>query len=377
VAKVADQASQPWWTGVANSQADTFADVSQLPDAVLRELLDDASSIRRLWAVWALGLRAGRSFAPEVSARIDREPDAGLRRHMAVLLAGDRVALEVLAESDPDERVRSTAYGLLLRTAGPHTLDSVAEHLLMVARRDPSACVRAECLRALTTRPTGRSVKEIAPCLDDAELTVREVAADLLLASGAWPERWTVLAEAAAREADEHERRRLWRILAEAGQTHELLAALTRLAPGDRARTVAAFATIGEAGQRATWGALAPFASWQDPRADKWILELASDPPTLGLDFLLSRAPAALDPGHDHVASAVGLRALWALASRGDLHVRSSEPLGEAERAVVEQLLAELAREEATIRTRDADEDWFEEEVERLVDLQAGLRRLL
>jgi hypothetical protein len=94
---------------------DSFDDVRGLDEAELRALLDGGRPEQRVWALWALALRS--ADVGELGARV--EPDAGVRRNLAVVLAGHGQLdlLVALAKRDPAPEVRAAAMQLVTRFA--------------------------------------------------------------------------------------------------------------------------------------------------------------------------------------------------------------------------------------------------------------------
>jgi hypothetical protein len=94
---------------------ESFEDVRGLGDAELRALLEGGRPEQRVWAIWALALRSA-----DVKALGERvEPDAGVRRNLAVVLAGHGQLdlLVALAKRDPAPEVRAAAMQLVSRFA--------------------------------------------------------------------------------------------------------------------------------------------------------------------------------------------------------------------------------------------------------------------
>src|SRR5258706_9012200 len=94
---------------------DRFEDVRSLTDEELRTLLDRGRPEERVWAIWALALRS--ADIAELGAR--NEPDPGVRRNLAVVLAGHGQLdlLVALAKRDPAPEVRAAAMQLVTRFA--------------------------------------------------------------------------------------------------------------------------------------------------------------------------------------------------------------------------------------------------------------------
>src|SRR5258706_5245891 len=106
-----------------------FEDVRELGEPELRELLEHGRPEERVWAIWALALRSSDHVA--TLARRE-EPDAGVRRNLAVLLAGhgELDLLVALARRDPAPEVRAAAMQLVARLA----LDDQLPAALVVQR---------------------------------------------------------------------------------------------------------------------------------------------------------------------------------------------------------------------------------------------------
>ncbi|HEY5926656.1 MAG TPA: hypothetical protein VIV11_33445 [Kofleriaceae bacterium] len=101
---------------------ESFEDVRELGDAELRALLEGGRPEQRVWAIWALALRS--ADVGELGARA--EPDAGVRRNLAVVLAGhgQLELLVALAKRDPAPEVRAAAMQLVARFAIDNKLPS-------------------------------------------------------------------------------------------------------------------------------------------------------------------------------------------------------------------------------------------------------------
>lgn len=122
----------------------SFADVARLTADAWQQLLVAGHGVERIWAAWALGMRHAGRFSGQLRETLAREPDPGVRRHIAVVLAGlgERIPLMVLAELDPDERVRATACQYVVRLAAP---DDEAGYQVIVRaldeKRSKSVCL--------------------------------------------------------------------------------------------------------------------------------------------------------------------------------------------------------------------------------------------
>jgi hypothetical protein len=80
--------------------AETFEQVRELAERDLRALLEHGRPEQRVWAIWALALRSTDGVG-DLGQR--NEPDAGVRRTLAVVLAGhgELELLIALARRDP------------------------------------------------------------------------------------------------------------------------------------------------------------------------------------------------------------------------------------------------------------------------------------
>ena len=112
---------------------ESFKALGGLMDDELARLSKLGDPAERVWAAWTRGLRMGARFSGDALARLDTEPNSGIRRHLIVMLAGfwaemqgasaDRRVdtetiksmIEAMATFDPDDRVRATAWMNLIR----------------------------------------------------------------------------------------------------------------------------------------------------------------------------------------------------------------------------------------------------------------------
>jgi hypothetical protein len=94
---------------------ESFEDARALGEPELRVLLETGRPEERVWAIWALAL-----LSSDVGTLGHRhEPDAGVRRNLAVVLAGHGQydLLVALAKRDPAPEVRASAMQLVTRIA--------------------------------------------------------------------------------------------------------------------------------------------------------------------------------------------------------------------------------------------------------------------
>lgn len=123
---------------------ESFEQVARLEPPALRELFARGRPEQRVWAIWALALRTGGGV---FTANAVRDPDAGVRRTIAVMLAGhgEHEMLIELARHDPIGAVRESAMQLVTRLASQGVI--APEVVLDAARTDPY--VRSAILAAI------------------------------------------------------------------------------------------------------------------------------------------------------------------------------------------------------------------------------------
>jgi hypothetical protein len=149
---------------------ESFDDVRGLDEPALRALLDEGRPEERVWAIWALALRSADNVG-QLGAR--REPDAGVRRNLAVVLAGHGHLdlLVALAIADPAPEVRAAAMTLVARLA----VDGKLPRALVADRvRSDGSEVRLAVLRTITSGSAAPFLLELAEDLTaDPDLDVR------------------------------------------------------------------------------------------------------------------------------------------------------------------------------------------------------------
>ncbi len=123
---------------------DSFEQARALSRSELQELLASERPEQRLWAIWALALALGDA-AGDFAHRILDEPDPGVRRHLAVVLAGHGehdLLLELVTE-DRSPVVRESTIALLVRiaagTPASHPRAARMRSILEEAERGPPA----------------------------------------------------------------------------------------------------------------------------------------------------------------------------------------------------------------------------------------------
>jgi hypothetical protein len=116
---------------------ESFEEATALPTAALRALLDSPRPEQRVWALWALALRASGPVT-ELAQRTAIEPTPGVRRTLAVILAshGETDLLVALSRHDPVIAVRESAMQLVTRLAAGGVIDRGV--VLDAARGEPA-----------------------------------------------------------------------------------------------------------------------------------------------------------------------------------------------------------------------------------------------
>ena len=156
----------------------TFDDVRRLDDRALRELLAGGDAVLRVYAIWTLALRGATDLVIE---HLDEEPSAGVRRHLAIILAGAGAIdlLVALARHDPEPGVRTTAAALVCRLAAGGRVPWAAA---LEGLDDASSEVRKAVLRELAGAPIDLVAEPILAAVDDPELDVALEAVETALA---------------------------------------------------------------------------------------------------------------------------------------------------------------------------------------------------
>lgn len=156
-----------------------YEEVARLDEVEKESLLKEGDPPERVWAAWALGVRRGAGFVPDLATTLAVEPSAGARRHLAVVLGGygERWLLTVLATGDPDPGVRETACRALARLASAATAsdDEIFETLLGRLLNDVPT-VRAAVVESLPATAPEVLRRAADATLTDPALEVREAA---------------------------------------------------------------------------------------------------------------------------------------------------------------------------------------------------------
>ncbi|MBI4815325.1 MAG: hypothetical protein HY791_03635 [Deltaproteobacteria bacterium] len=298
----------------------SFESVAQLPESLLRGLLDRGDAQERVWAAWALGTRLGAAFAIEAEPHASHDPDPGARRHLIVVLAGygRRQALCVLARFDPSSRVRATACQYLLKMDG-----KVSEEVLDRLRVDDSIVRQAILTWA---PPSAIEVDELERAFVDRDEAVRSLVLESLGSSARTP--W--LGDALEHERSRPVRRRIVELLVPRADGVRLALVAAHRSP-HRAKILEA---LGSTKVRLPWSELLNVADHLSLDIARSVLALAR-PEEIDSAWLMGTLErAASDPRHPE-ARPVAEAALALLEGRtslgADVKVRAR---GCAERAI-------------------------------------------
>lgn len=184
---------------------DSFEDVRELGEAELRALLDGGRPEERVWALWALALRSAEESpvqrGPSIAELARRaEPDPGVRRSLAVILAGHGhlELLVALADSDPAPEVRGAAMALVARLA----VDGKLPATFVIERATTDAAeVRTAVLGTIFANAPAWLADIADRLLADRDSDVRYEAFDALIRCGRTPIALAWLEEAPEAEA--------------------------------------------------------------------------------------------------------------------------------------------------------------------------------
>lgn len=341
--------------GVAHS----YAQVASLEDGPLRVLLRTGEPFERVWAAWSLALRLGIQFAKELEVPSRAEPNPGVRRHLAVVLAGaaQRDALAAMAVGDPDEDVRATAAQLILQTAKEPDVAASVEMLVDLAKNDAAPQVRERVFELLVGRWPHSRLDVALTGLQTPQESVRRAACAVVLSRDVLEQTASAVLEYALNESSEHLRRTV------------LPRAVTK--PSSRKHSREHGASISMTCLTRSKEKTSPSVG---PKSHRSLASnLLADHASAEFSFLLSRASRAYGetpPTREgHLAAQVGRLALEALVARGDRPTPTA-----SQRQLIMQLVADL---EAQLH--ELDPDWFldEDEHEFLSNQRDRMRQLL
>jgi len=355
----------------------SFDDIRRLNGRALRELLRAGDARDRVQAAWALGLALGADFAREASERADRDPDPGVRRHLAVMLAslGEAAALRELALGDPDPYVRATAHRYALRVPAAGVAQAIADAAEAV-ESDESDVVREECLRLLERRwpPDRRAV--LLAALAHPALGVRRAAFERICEAVS-TESVAALADRAVVEQDPDLLRAMVdATIAQPGGGAILGQRLASLNV-ERAGEILAVATVSS--HELSWDDLAPIAAREIPALDYLVLRLLRRPESGDVVWLARCAARRVVAGRSatHDVWQAGWLARPALLAK--IETVDVRRLSARDREPFATLIRWLQDEEAALRAPDPwdDDDPDYELPEEYLDQVVAQRRAL
>lgn len=179
---------------------DSFEDVRSLTNGELQALVDSGRPEQRIWAIWALAMRSAEVGVSAKQIELSQEPDAALRRHLAVVLAGagQYELLVALAKRDPAPEVRAAAMQLVARLAIDGKLPST---LVRERAMSDATEVRVAVAGAIVDGAPDWIVEIAEKLLEDRDSEVRYEAFEALVRAGRIAQAMMWLEEAPEAEA--------------------------------------------------------------------------------------------------------------------------------------------------------------------------------
>lgn len=150
---------------------DDFEDTQGLSSKQLYELLETGDAQERVFAIWALGLRS--AGAVTMADQLRAEPDAGVRRALAVVLAGqgETDLLVAMCRHDPNVHMRASAVPMVMRFAAAGRIP----WSIVIGRLADEAPVRASVISQVdASSPQELRAAALAALHDDDDLVRRE-----------------------------------------------------------------------------------------------------------------------------------------------------------------------------------------------------------
>jgi hypothetical protein len=150
---------------------DEFEETRGLSSERLHELLESGDARERVLAIWALGLRS--AGVGMMADQLRSEPDAGVRRALAVVLAGQGEIdlLVAMCRHDPSVHVRASAVQMVIRFA----IAGRIPWSIVLGRLADEAPVRASVISQVeASSPEELRAAAVAALHDEAELVRRE-----------------------------------------------------------------------------------------------------------------------------------------------------------------------------------------------------------
>jgi hypothetical protein len=148
---------------------DEFEDTQGLSSEQLYELLETGDAQVRVFAIWALGLRSAGAVTMADQLRV--EPDGGVRRALAVVLAGqgETDLLVAMCRHDPNVHVRASAVPMVMRFAAAGRIP----WSIVIGRLADEAPVRASVISQVDARSPQELRAAAVAALHDEEDLVR------------------------------------------------------------------------------------------------------------------------------------------------------------------------------------------------------------
>ncbi|HEY7066170.1 MAG TPA: hypothetical protein VII06_32155 [Chloroflexota bacterium] len=345
----------------------SFEAVAQLSADEQRQLVRSDAPVERLWAAWALGLRAGATALPELQLTVAQAPEPGVRGHLAIVLAGlgERELVQTLALHDPAELVRAVAGEHWLRTAPPATQlagEPVVAQLLHDRSADVRLAVFRELLRLIAERQLpGLAVPELERLAADPKPAIRWPAVEHLAEFGPEAGVAEVFARRLPAEPDPALAGWLASRVIGVGQPERVLAALW----GDGSeRDEALFRELDGRGEQFSWNQLARLAGLGVPSLDTHLATLLVPGDGAALTWLLTCIVRAADlppaRSRGEAERANQIRAARATAEARLMSLLPGIPLGQASdhdigmcRRLIELYETQLAHHEAVYFDED------------------------
>lgn len=251
----------------------TYDQVSRLNSDTQRQLLQHGDALERVWAAWALGVTLGTQSMPEVLTTLQESPEPGIRRHLLVILAGfgEQNILRILAQDDPDDIVRATAFQYLIRIS-QRTNKSIQKFVQERLLHDSSAIVRLAILGEAPLKSPAILFDDLTELIHDPDSEVRKAVTERLLATVELNQLFPgVLEERIPYEDDGDLRQRLLMLCIETGGAVRLLALSTTLAPD---RTLEILRLLVDAKAKFNWEQLSPLSLSKNPHYDEYLVQL-------------------------------------------------------------------------------------------------------
>ena len=158
---------------ISNKKYDSFEEIKKLSTEALESLLAKGDATERVYATWALALKKGTIENSDILTLCDGEPNAGVRRHLIIILAGSGQlkSLYNLAENDPDPEVRADALQYLIR-AGEKD-EALANYLRNYMEHDSTPLIIMRILNETAQNFFPLSLEEILSFMESDHLDLQ------------------------------------------------------------------------------------------------------------------------------------------------------------------------------------------------------------